>query len=119
VELLVWTAARRLAWLVGGALLVVAVPFVLEGRIGVLSALTGGLATALLGAALIPLLRARGLLRQAAAPDAPPPASLAYRASAAARDREPLELQATHLGAVALLMLALAAAFVVVAAASR
>jgi hypothetical protein len=119
VELVVWNAARRLAILVVGALLCVAVPFVVDARIGTLPAAAGGLAVALLVAAVVPLVRARRMLHVAAQPPDAPPASEAYRASAKAEDLDPVERAATHHAAIAFLLLALAGSLVIVAAASR
>jgi hypothetical protein len=119
VEQLVWSAARRLAWLVAGAMAMVSVPYWGGARMGVLPAAAGGLAALLFVGALLPLIRAGRILRQAEVPPAGPPPPLVYRSSARPWDPEGLELQATHLGAIALLLLGLAAALVVVAAAAR
>jgi hypothetical protein len=119
VELVVWNAARRLAVLVLGALILASVPFVRDARIGLLPAASGGLAMALLVVALLPLTRASRLLREAHRPPKPPPAALVYRASAGEEDRDPEERSATHQAAVALMLLALAGAFTIVAAAAR
>jgi hypothetical protein len=119
VELVVWNAARRLAILVVCALALVAVPFVRDARIGLLPAASGGLALALLAAAVLPLVRASRLLREAQRPPKAPPAAMVYRASSTEEDRDPEERSATHQAAVALMLLALAAALTVVAAAAR
>jgi hypothetical protein len=119
VEWLVWSAARRLAWLVLGALLIVSVPFVAQARIGLLSAATGGLAVALLASSLLPLLRAGRMLRHLHAPPKVGRAHEVYRANARAEDPDPEEREATHQSAVALLLLALSAALTIVTAASR
>jgi len=116
VDLLVWSAARRLALLVVGSLVFVAVPFALAGRIGALSAGAGTTAVVLLVTALWPLLRARRILDE----DAPStPAAAVYRSSARHLDRDPQERAAVRHAAVALMLLAAAAAFTIVAAASR
>ena len=119
VELVVWNAARRLAVLVVCALVLVSVPFVRDARIGLLPAASGGLALALLGVALLPLVRASRLLREARRPPKTPPAAMVYRASATEEDRDPEERSATHQAAMALMLLALAGALTVVAAAAR
>ena len=119
VELVVWNAARRLAVLVGCALVLVSVPFVRDPRIGVLPAASGGLALVLLGVALLPLLRASRLLREARRPPKPPPAAMVYRVRSTEEDRDPEERSATHQAAVALMLLAMAGALTVVAAAAR
>lgn len=119
MELLVWNAARKLAWLVLGALAIVSVPFAMDTRIGVLPAASGGIAVALLLVSLVPLRRAACLLRRLHAAPKLVPAAAVYRASARSIDLEPEEREATHQSAVALLLLALAAALVVVAAAAR
>jgi hypothetical protein len=119
MELVVWNAARRLAWLVIGSLVCVAVPFVHDSRIGPVPAAAGGLALALLAASVFPLLRARRMLVVAARPDDVPPASQAYRANPKGDDRDPVERAATHHAAIALILLAVAGSLVVVAAAAR
>jgi hypothetical protein len=119
VELVVWNAARRLAWLVIGSMVCVAVPFVHDARIGTLPAAVGGLALALLAASVFPLLRARRMLVAAARPPGVPRASQAYRANAKADDMDPVERAATHHAAIALILLAVAGSLVVVAAAAR
>ena len=119
MELVVWNAARRLAVLVGCALALVAIPFVRDARIGLLPAASGGLALALLGIALLPLVRASRLLREVRRPPKTPRTAMVYRASAADEDRDPEERSATHQAAMALMLLALAGALTVVAAAAR
>jgi hypothetical protein len=119
VELVVWSAARRLAILVAGALVLASIPFVRDARIGPLPAATGGLATVLLLAALLPLARATRLLRQVNSPTKAPPAAMVYRTMTADEDRGPAEGAATRQAAVAFLLLALAAALTIVAAAAR
>jgi len=119
MDRVVWSAARRLAVLVAIALASVAVPFVVDARIRTLPALVGGLALALFVASLAPLRRAGRMIHDAERPDAPPPAGLAYRASARAADHDPDERAATHHAANAFLLLAVASALVVVAAAAR
>jgi hypothetical protein len=116
VDLLVWSAARRLALLVAGSLVFVAVPFALAGRIGSLAAVSGASAVALLVTALLPLLRARRILRDDA--QATPDRGV-YRASARAADRDPLERAAVRHAAIALMLVAVAAALTIVAAAAR
>ena len=119
MELVVWNAARRLAVLVVCALVLVSVPFVRDARIGLLPAASGGLALLLLGVALLPLVRASRLLREAQRPPKTPPAAMVYRASSTEEDRDPEERLATHQAAVALMLLAMAGALTVVAAAAR
>jgi hypothetical protein len=119
VELVVWNAARRLAVLVMGALVLVAVAFVRDGRIRGLPAVTGALAVGLFVVALRPLLRASRHLRDARRPPERPAAAMAYRAGASVEDRDPVERSATHEAATALMLLALAGALTVVAAAAR
>ncbi len=119
MELVVWNAARRLALIVAGAMLLVAVPFVRDARVGPLPGVAGAVAFALLALSLVPLVRARRLLRLAAQPPAPPAASRTYRASAKAEDLDPVERAATHHAAIALVLLAFAGSLVVVAAAAR
>ncbi len=110
-----WSAARRLAMLVAGSLALVAVPFVRGARVGALAAVAGGIAVALLATALVPLLRARRILRTETgrAPGG------VYRASARTPDRDPLERAAVRHAATALRLVAVAGALTVVAAASR
>lgn len=114
-----WSAARRLAWLVAGTLALVAIPFVLDARIGVLPAASGGLAITLLAVALLPLLHARQILRACAAPAKVPAAVDVYRTSALPTDHEPAQARATRDAALALLLLSVAGALTIVAAAAR
>jgi hypothetical protein len=116
VDLLVWSAARRLALLVAGSLVFVAVPFALAGRVGALAAVAGATAVALLVTALLPMFRAQRILQEN--PKATPETGV-YRASARAADRDPLERAAVHHAAIALMLVALAAALTIVAAAAR
>jgi hypothetical protein len=120
VELVIRSAARRLAILVAGALVLASVPFVRDAHIGALPAAMGGLAIALLAAALLPLARATRLLRQPSHPAKPPPAAMVYRTVATDEDdSDPAAGAATRPAAVAFLLLALAAALTIVAAAAR
>lgn len=117
---MIWSAARRLAILVAGALMLASVPFVCDAHIGALPAATGGLAIALLAGALLPLARATRLLRQSSQPAKVPPVAMVYRTVATDEDDGgPVEGAATRSAAVAFLLLALAAAFTIVAAAAR
>ncbi len=119
MERMLWSAARRLAFLVVGSLLLVAVPFALDARVGPLPAVCGALALALLGAAVLPLLRAgRGVHELDAGPKIPLVADV-YRTPASAPDTDATERVAAHHAAVAFLLLALAGSLVVVAAAAR
>jgi hypothetical protein len=119
VELVIWSAARRLAVLVAGALLLASVPFVRDAHIGALPAVTGGLAMALLAAALLPLARATRLLRRGSPPAKAPPVAMVYRTVATDDDDGLVEGAAARPAAVAFLLLALAAALTIVAAAAR
>lgn len=117
---MIWSAARRLAVLVAGALVLASVPFVRDAHIGALPAVTGGLAIALLAAALLPLARATRLLRQVSPPAKVPPAAMVYRTVATDEDDGGLaEGAAARPAAMAFLLLALAAALTIVAAAAR
>jgi hypothetical protein len=119
VELVVWAAARRLAFIVLVALSFIAIPFVQDARIGPLPAVTGGLAVALLVASFPLLLLARREIREAGRPAPVPAAAQVYRASAKAPDCDGVERAATHHAAVAFLLLAAAGSLLVVAAAAR
>jgi hypothetical protein len=119
VDLIVFSAARRLALLVSVALAFVAVPFVRDARVGTLPAFSGAIAVALLCGALVPLLRARRLLQKAHMAPKSPATPMVYRESARGLDDEPAEREATHQAAVALLLLAFAASLTVVSAAAR
>jgi hypothetical protein len=119
VEVLVFSAARRLAFLVAAALAFVAVPFVRDAHVRTVPAFSGGLAVALLAVALVHLLRASRLLKDAQAAAKTPAAARVYRANARAQDDDPLEQEATHQAAVALFLLAFAASLTVVSAAAR
>jgi hypothetical protein len=119
MHLVLWNAARRLAWLVAASLGLVATPFVCDARIGTMPAATVGIAVALLAVAAWPMARARRFLRKAA--EVPPAAAAAdvYRTSARGVDHEPEESEATHGAAIAFLLLALSGALTIVAAAAR
>lgn len=119
MEHVLWSAARRLLVLVVVASGLVAVPFALDGRMRTLPAISGGLALALLAAALIPMLRARRFLRQADTPEPPPAAPMAYRTSARAIEDDTAANRAARAAAVAFLLLCLAASLTIVAAAAR
>ncbi|HEY3820589.1 MAG TPA: hypothetical protein VGL81_25660 [Polyangiaceae bacterium] len=119
MELVVWNAARRLAVFVVCALALVAVPFVRDARIGLLPAISGGLAMGLVLVALLRLGRASRLLREAQRPPKPTPAAMVYRSGLGPEDRDPVERAATHQAALSLMLLAFAGALTVVAAAAR
>ena len=113
------TGARRLAILVAAALLIVAVPFVVDGRVRTLPAACAAMALGLLLGALTPLGQALRLLRLAEQRSPAPSASTAYRAGTREADTEPTESLAIRQAAVALLLLSLAGSLTVVAAAAR
>ncbi|HEX8794662.1 MAG TPA: hypothetical protein VF765_27135 [Polyangiaceae bacterium] len=119
MEHVLWSAARRLLVLVVIASASVAVPFALDGRMRTLPAVMGAFALALLGAALIPMLRARRFLRQADTPEPPPSAAMAYRTSARTIADESTANRAARAAAIAFLLLCLAASLTIVAAAAR
>jgi len=119
MEHVLWSAARRLLALVLIASVSVAVPFALDGRIRTVPAVSGFSALALLGAALIPMLRARRFLRQADMPLPPPAAAMAYRTSARAPEDASTANRAARAAAIAFLLLCLAASLTIVAAAAR
>jgi hypothetical protein len=116
VDLLVWSAARRLTLLVAGSLTIVLAVFARGAHVGTLAGIAGASAVALLGSALLPLVRARRILHE----DGPPtPETGVYRASARIPDRDPLERAAIRHAAIALMLVAVAGALTVVAAAAR
>lgn len=119
MEHVLWSAARRLLVLVVLASAFVAVPFAIDGRMRTLPAISGAFALALLGAALIPLLRARRFLRQVDTPEPPPAAAMAYRASARPVADEATANRAARAAAIAFLLLCVAASLAIVAAAAR
>jgi hypothetical protein len=116
---MLWTAARRLFALVLIAAASVAIPFVAGARMGPLPAASGLLTLALLTTSLLPMLRARRLLRRLDTPAAQPPASMAYRASARTIENEATADGASRSAAIAIMLLSLAVASTIVAAASR
>jgi hypothetical protein len=116
VDLLVWSAARRLTLLVAGSLAIVLLVFARGAHVGALAAITGAVALALLGSSLVPLVRARRILHEGSPPT---PGTGVYRASARAPDRDPQERAAVRHAALALMLVAVAGALTVVAAASR
>ncbi len=116
---MLWTAARRLFALAVVAAACVAIPFIAGARMGPLPAASGLLTVALLTAALVPMSRARHLLRLIEAPASPPSASMVYRTSARAIDDEATADGASRSAAIALMLLSLAVASTIVAAASR
>jgi len=119
MEHVLLSAARRLLALVVIASASVAVPFALDGRMRPVPAVSGALALALLGAALIPMLRARRFLRQADTPLPPPAAAMAYRTSARTLEDDAAANRAARAAAIAFLLLCLAASLTIVAAAAR
>ncbi len=120
MHLVLWNAARRLAWLVAASLGLIATPFVLDARIGAVPAAAAGVAALLLAIAAVPIARARRLLRRAAEPAPAALATEVYRTSARASvDHECEESGATKLAAIAFLLLAVSCALAVVAAAAR
>lgn len=119
MEHVLWSAARRLLLLVVVASASVAVPFALDGRMRTLPAVMGAFALALLGAALIPMLRARRFLLQAETPEPQPSASMAYRTNARAIEDVAAANRAARAAAIAFLLLCLAASLTIVAAAAR
>jgi hypothetical protein len=78
-----------------------------------------GLAIALWLAAMVPLSRARRILRGLEPVGTAPAGAMAYRASARAVEDEPAALVATRWAAIALMLLAWAGALAIVAATSR
>ena len=116
MHLLVWSAARRLALLVAGSLVFVAVPFVVCRHIGMLAAISGAGAVTLLATSLVPLFLAQRALRRA---DRGIAGAEVYRTSARPPDRDASERAAVHGAAIALMLVSMAAALTVVAAASR
>jgi hypothetical protein len=116
VDLLVWSAARRLTLLVAGSLAIVLAVFARGAHVGALAAIAGASALALLVGSLLPLVRARRLLHEGAQPT---PDTGVYRASARSPDRDPQERAAVRHAAIALMLVAIAGALTVVAAASR
>jgi hypothetical protein len=119
MEHVLWSAARRLLMLVVIASACVAVPFALDGRMRPLPAVSGAFALALLGSALIPMLRARRFLRQADMPLPPPAVAMAYRTSARTLEDTSTANRAARAAAIAFLLLCLAASLTIVAAAAR
>lgn len=119
MEHVLWNAARRLLLMVFVASAFVAVPFVIDGHMRTLPAVSGALALALLAAALLPMIRARRLLQQADTPEPPPAASMAYRTSARAVEDDATADRAARAAALAFAMLCLAATLTIVAAAAR
>lgn len=123
MDRLVWNAALRVALLVGCGLSVVAALLVadaLAGRRSVVADASGIAAASLAAAAIVALLRARGFF---ARPDAAPSSrARPYRDSASTAREERVGAdgaRATRRAAWALIALSFAAAFMVVAAASR
>lgn len=116
---LLCNGARRLAILVAGALLLVSVPFVIDGRVRTLPAACAAMALGLLLGALTPLGQSLRLLRLAEQLGPAPSASTAYRASTREADTEPTEKLAIRQAAMALLLLSMAGALTVVAAVAR
>jgi hypothetical protein len=120
MHLVLWNAARRLAFLVVGSLGLVAAPFVVDARVGAVPAVTATVAVALLVIALFPIVRARRFVRRAAEPAPATPAAAVYRTSARVGvDHEADESGAAREAAIAFLLLAVSGALVVVAAAAR
>jgi hypothetical protein len=119
MDVVIWNAARRLAALVMGALAILAITGMYDERIRPLSAATAGLALTLLVVSLVPLFRASRSRRGMNSPVRQPPAARVYRENPSQEDRERAERAATHHGAVAFLLLALAGSLAVVAVAAR
>lgn len=119
MEHVLWSAARRLLVLVIVASASVAVAFARDGRMRTLPAVAGAFALALLGAALIPLLRARRFLRQVDTPEPPPDVAMAYRTSARTVADDSTANRAARAAAIAFLLLCLAVSLTIVAAAAR
>jgi hypothetical protein len=123
MEQLMWGAARRLAVLVGCGLAVIG-PLLVRDALAHRSALVAdvlaGVASCLGVLALVAILRARRFF--ACGAEVSPLRTDPYRHNAHAEDDERIEsdrAQATRRAAGALMALAIAAAFAVVAAASR
>jgi hypothetical protein len=119
MEHVLWSAARRLLVLVVIASASVAVPFALDGGMRTFPAVSGLFALALLGAAIIPMLRARRFLRQADTPLPPPAVAMAYRTSARTLEDDATANRAARAAAIAFLLLCGAASLAIVAAAAR
>jgi hypothetical protein len=121
VDEMVWNAARRLACLVVGVLALVGTLLVRDAvlhRGGLFAELCAGLAAYLVVGALVAIVRARRFLL-ARVEDPLPTLEGPYRQNARVPVQEPECADATRLAAGALAALAIAGAFVVVAAASR
>ena len=116
---MLWTAALRLFAFVVFSAACVAIPFVAGARMGPLPAASALLTLVLVTASVAPMLRARHLLRLLDAPVSPPPAAMAYRASAARIEDEATADGASRAAAIAIMLLSLAVASTFVAAASR
>jgi hypothetical protein len=123
VDELVWNAARRLAYLVAGALALVGALLVRDAigyRGGLFAELSAGFAACLVLGALVAILRVRRLFAQSSPPPAAPEDPYRQNARTLADEpQEPENARATRCAAGALVALAIAGAFVVVAAASR
>jgi hypothetical protein len=119
MEHVLWSAARRLLALVVIASASVAIPFAIDGRVRTVPAISGALALALLAAAVIPMLRARRVLRRVDTPEPPPAAAMAYRTSARTLEDTSTANRAARAAAIAFLLLCLAASLTIVAAAAR
>ncbi len=113
------TAARRLFALVVVAAACVSIPFLAGARLGPLPAASGLLTLALVTTSLLPMLRARRLLRHLDTPAAQPPTSMVYRASARTIENDATADSASRSAAIAIMLLSLAVASTIVAAASR
>jgi hypothetical protein len=119
VDVLLCSAARRLAILVACEVALVLLAVVRDARVGGLVAVSGGVGLALFALALFPLTYATHIVRAAERARDGPAAARVYRTSAREADRDPEERAAVRHAAVALMLLASAGALTVVAAASR
>jgi hypothetical protein len=122
MHLVLWSAGRRLAVLVSGSMVVVAVSYVSDRPVGPLPAATWCASLLLLVLGLISLARARHYLRQCEMPLPAPHPPEVYRTNAVDRadgDRPIEESGAARAVAIALVVLALSGALTIVAAASR
>jgi hypothetical protein len=120
MHLVLWNAARRLAFLVVGSLGLVSTPFVFDARVGAVPGVTAAVAVALLFIAAIHIVRARRFVLRAAEPAPAIRAGAVYRTSARfGVDHEADESGAAREAAIAFLLLAVSGALVVVAAAAR
>jgi hypothetical protein len=111
--------ARRLFVLTAAVLALVAGAMVVDGHARELPVSFAAIALGLLLGAVAPMVRARRLVRLTEQVARPPPARAAYRASLRAADTAVAESMAARLGAVALLLVSLAATLTVIAAAAR